>query len=332
MKRLARWSLGLLGLLALIVAGAVAFLLLFRPKVRPPSTEVVERTPERLARGTYLMEHLLPCIGCHSQGDGGRFGLPIREGMAFAGGIVLDRSFEGFPGVVQAPNITPDPETGIGDWTDGEVMRAIREGIHRDGHTLFPNMPYYAMAAMSDEDLRSVVTYLRALRPVRQATLPVEIDFPVNLLIRLEPEPVEGPVHAPDPTDSVAYGGYLVRLAGCKLCHTPFDKGQLLDSEAFSGGREFATPDGRMRVVTTNITPDPTGYFGQASRDQWISRVRTYVAVRQDPPAVEPGFNTMMPWLEYAGLTDEDLGAIHDYMQTVAPIRKVVRPYPSASR
>lgn len=332
MRRIKRVSLAVAAVAVLLAAGVAAFLLLLRPRVQPPASQVVERTPERLARGTYLMENVLGCVHCHSQHDHERFGLPLLPGAALAGGLLLDRSF-GLPGVFQAPNITPDPDTGIGRWTDGEVMRAIREGVHRSGRALFPMMPYTALRAMGDEDLRAVVTYLRAATPIRRSTHPIEVDFPVNLLIRLEPAPVTAPVHPPDPKDTVAYGGYLVRLAGCRGCHTPQERGQEVAGQAFAGGFEFAIPTaaGRFRVVTANITTDPaTGYFGRVTRAEWIGRVRSFALLRDDPPKVANGLNTMMLWREYSGLSDSDLGAIYDYMKTVRPVYKKVNPYPDA--
>jgi hypothetical protein len=331
---LGKGLLGVLALAALALGAGAGYLLLLRPSFQPASSEVVEPTPARLARGTYLVENLLSCKHCHSPPDTGRFGMPLPAGAsAFSGGLLLDRSFAGFPGVVQAPNITPDIETGIGGWTDGELIRAIREGVKRDGSTIFPMMPYSELRALSDEDVRSVVVYLRAQKPVRLASRKPEVDFPVNLFVRLEPAPVVGPVHAPDRKDPVAWGGYLVRIAGCKHCHTPADKGALVESEAFSGGFAFEIPSPqgkRHRVVTTNITPDPTGFFGRATREEWIGRVRSFASIRDNPPVVAPGRNTMMLWLQYAGLSDEDLGAIYDYMKTVRPVRKVVEPFPDA--
>jgi hypothetical protein len=333
MRRLGKGLLVLLGVIVLVPAGGAAYLSMFRPRVRAPSSEVVERTAARLARGTYLMENLLTCGHCHSPPDTERFGMPVPRGQArFTGGIVLDRSYQGFPGVVQAPNITPDDETGIGRWSDGELARAIREGVNRKGQAMFPSMPYGDFRGMSDEDLRSVIVYLRSLAPVRRATRPIEVDFPVNLLMRLAPEPVAGPVAAPHPGDRLAYGAYLVRMGSCKHCHTPADKGQPVESEAFAGGFvfEIPSPAGRHRVVTANITPDQTGYFGRATREEWIGRVRSFAGLRDDPPPVQPGLNTMMPWRELSGLTDEDLAAIYDYMKTVRPVRKVVEPFPDA--
>jgi hypothetical protein len=333
LRRIGTALLILVGVLVLVPLGGAGFLRLFRPVVRAPSSEVVDRTPARLARGTYLVESLLACKHCHSPPDTERYGMPVPPGAAeLTGGILLDRSFKGFPGVVQAPNITPDHQTGIGSWTDGEIGRAIREGVNRQGRAIFPSMPYGDFRTMSDEDLRSVIVYLRSLAPVRRATRPIEVDFPVSLFIRMEPRPVAGPVPAPDPADRLAYGEYLVRMASCKACHTPADKGRRIESEAFSGGYVFEIPTsaGRRRVVTANITPDPTGYFGHATRQEWIGRVRSFATIRDNPPKVQPGLNTLMPWLQYTGLTDDDLGAIYDFMKTVRPVRKVLNPFPDA--
>ena len=334
-KRIAKWvGLVLGGVIVTGIAGGLGFLYGCRPLTRPASTEIVERTPARLARGTYLVENLLGCKHCHSPPDTERFGMPVPAGMSpLSGGLVLDRSFTDFPGVVQAPNITPDNETGIGRWTDGEIIRAIREGVKRDDTTIFPMMPYPDYRGLSDEDVRSIVVYLRAQPAVKRETVATDLDFPVNMLVRLAPKPVDGPVSAPDPADPLAYGRYLVQAASCKHCHTRQDKGEYVESEAFAGGFVFEIPtaSGRRRVVTANITTDPTtGYFGRATKQQWIDQVRSYAALRADPPKVQPGANTMMPWLQLSGLTDGDLGAIYDYMKTVPPVRKVVVAFPDA--
>src|SRR5690606_18276139 len=101
---------------------------------------------------------------------------------------------EGFGSVV-APNITPDVETGIGGWTDDEVARAIREGVSRDGSALFPIMPYQSFRHMSDEDLASVIVYLRnGVAPVRNAVPRSSFVFPLNRIVNTMPVPLEGSV------------------------------------------------------------------------------------------------------------------------------------------
>ena len=193
-----RMLMKVLGWLVLVVAlaagGLLAFLALRKPAMRPPSTEKIEATPERLARGRYLVENVLrlPRLPLRlPQGPVRRFRRNAeRRGRA---GSCSTRSL-GVPGLVQAQNITSDPEYGLGDWTDGEILRAIREGVNRDGTALFPMMPYQKLRVMSDEDARSVVAYLRTLKPIRHAVAPRRLDFPVNFLVKFEPKPLDGPV------------------------------------------------------------------------------------------------------------------------------------------
>ena len=90
-----------------------------------------------------------------------------------------------------APNITPDPETGIGRWTDGEVARAIREGVSRDGRPLFPLMNYPAYRDLTDSDVLSIVAYLRTRKPVRRDNGRTDLDFPVGMMIRTVPKPLD---------------------------------------------------------------------------------------------------------------------------------------------
>ena len=123
--------------------------------MQPPSTRKVVSTPDRLARGKYLFMHVANCADCHSDVHFDRFATPIKEG-----GLAVGRPWPaelGLPGTFYSPNITSDPETGVGAWTDGELSRAIREGIGRDGRVLFPLMPYGEFRNMSDDDTDSIV-------------------------------------------------------------------------------------------------------------------------------------------------------------------------------
>ncbi len=135
------------------------------------------------------------------------------------------------------------------------LARAIREGIGHDGRALFPEMPYTHFREMSDEDLASVVVYLRSLPPVHHELPATEIIFPVKYLIRSVPEPVSSPV--PDVTADagpVKYGDHLVSMAGCGDCHTPAIQGQTEAGMDFAGGQPFPGP--WPMVASANITPD----------------------------------------------------------------------------
>src|SRR5260370_21896470 len=158
------------------------------------------------------------------------------------------------PGRVVAPNLTPDPETGAGLWTDDQLARAIREGVGHDGRALFPMMPSTNYREMSDEDLASVVVYFRSLPPVRNPLPPTEMIFPVKYLIRGVPKPLTSPVPEILVTlDPVKRGEYLVRLVSCGNFHTPAVRGQQLP------GMPFARASTRFRsgarCTSPNLTP-----------------------------------------------------------------------------
>jgi mono/diheme cytochrome c family protein len=316
MNRFLKILLAVVLCLAVVAAAGITLTIGWRPfigpRVRPLTSRVFEKTPERLARGKYIVEHEAACADCHSPHDWTRHDSPIPEGMEGAG---EDFSImKGLPGHVVAPNLTPDAETGSGSWSDDALARAIREGIGHDGRALFPMMPYENYWQMPDEDLASVIVFLRSLPPVHNPLPQTEIIFPVKYLIRGVPKPVTDPVPAPDVSDPVKRGAFLVTMAGCKDCHTPADKGQPLPNMELAGGQIFEGPWGR--VATPNLTQDPSGipYYDEAL---FLQAIRTgYVRARP--------LNQIMPWSQYGGMTDEDLKAIFAYLKSVKPIHHVV--------
>jgi hypothetical protein len=316
MKRFMKISLVivlcLVALLAVGITATVGWRPFLGPRARPLTNRAFERTPERWARGKYIVENLAACAFCHSPHDWSKHDSPIPPGMEGAG---EDFSMMmGLPGHVVAPNLTPDAETGSGSWSDDALARAIREGIGHDGRTLFPMMPYEAYRHMPDEDLASVIVYLRSLPPVRNLLPRTEIIFPVKYLIRSVPEPITDPVPPLDDSDEVKRGNFLVTIAGCRDCHTPMDMGQPLPNMELSGGQIFEGPWGR--VASANLTPDPSGipYYDEAL---FMQAIRTgYVKARS--------LNQIMPWRNYGGMTDEDLKAIFAYLKKVKPIHHVV--------
>jgi cytochrome c553 len=318
---------GLAVAVVLVLGGAIGWLALRKPAQRPASTEAVARTPERLARGKFLAEDLCGCMDCHSEHREDLYSWPAKPETYGQGGFTFDEKL-GIPGHVCAQNITPDPETGIGNWTDGEILRAMREGVAKDGRALFPMMPYPMLRAMSDEDARSIVVYLRSLKPIRKQTPEVRLDFPANLLVKLVPRPLAGPVQAPAPSDGVAYGKYLATLAGCVDCHTKHKNGKLVEGMEFAGGWELRMPWGR--VVPPNITPEPETGIGNLTRDSFVGRFKAFASLDELPPAPK-GRNTIMNWRSYGKLSEADLGAIYDYLRTVKSIKNKVNPYPDAS-
>ena len=311
-----------------LLAGAVTWLSLKKPAQRPPSTEKIDATPERLARGKYLVEHVSDCLGCHSDHIA-TYGFPVKPGTEGTGGFIFDKKI-GFPGIVAAQNITPDPIDGLGKWSDGEILRALREGIDRNGEALFPMMPYQHLSVMSDDDAKAVVAYLRTLKPLRNHVPPKTLEFPLNYIVKFIPKPLSGPVRTPDRKDTVAYGKYLAKIGGCYECHTPHDdKNRLIEAQAFSGGWEMAGPWGRN--FTANLTPHPDNYMGRATKAEFIGRFRAFAGMNaSNAPPAPPGRNTIMPWLAFSQMTDEDLGAIYDYLKTVPPVKKKINTFPDA--
>ena len=137
---------------------------LFRPRARATTSRTFEVAEQRLARGKYLAESVSACMEWPTPHDWSKPASPLTPGMIGAGEVI---PLTGLPGRVVAPNLTPDRETGAGTWTDDQLARAIREGIGHDGRALFPAMPYSSYRALSDEDMASIILYLRSLPPVR---------------------------------------------------------------------------------------------------------------------------------------------------------------------
>lgn len=314
----------LLAALAVVLVGAlgvVGFVGLLRPRVREAPSLKVEPTPEKLARGRYLVENVTVCFHCHSQSDMSLFGTPPKPGTLGAGGMCMGPE-TGFPGTMCASNLTPDAETGLGQWTDGEIIRAIREGVSRDGRPLMPIMPYRLYRELSDEDAQAIVAWLRTIPAVRNPLAPTRLDFPLNVIARLMPEPVEHPVPMPSRSDTVAYGRYLATVGGCVECHTPVDEQhEPLPGKQFAGGQEFELEKGAV-VRSANLTPHATG-LGGLSREVFIRLFKRH-ALPEARRQVEPRFNTVMAWMSYAGMTEEDVGAIYDYLKTVPPVENSV--------
>lgn len=215
------------------------------------------------------------------------------------------------------PNITPDPETGIGTWTDGEKIRAIREGIDKDGRALFPMMPYENFRHMSDDDVLSLVAYLDSLPPVKHRVPKTRVKFPVSVLIKGAPRPVRS-VAPPDRRHQLKYGEYLVKLAGCMECHTP----------SLSGGEKVQLAPA-MLVVSANISPDPRTGIGSWSEQDFLDRIYQYRDYAQHgSPKVGPESFTLMPWLNFSQLPPEDLKAIYAYLHSRPPVYKAVETHP----
>jgi len=213
-----------------------------------------------------------------------------------------------------SPNITPDVETGAGAWTDDVLVRAIREGYGHDGRPLLPSMRSEYYKAFTDEDIASVVVYLRSLPPVRH-------ELPRNNLPEdkrgFREEFVEEVPSVRNSNDTLAHGAYLVRIAICEHCHSPLDGfGERKPGLRFGGGT-VGVEDSLHPVISKNLTRDPTG-IAYYDPNFFVQTIRTgrVGGVRQIDP--------WMPWPYLRIMTDDDLKAIFMYLRSQAPVHHFV--------
>ena len=277
----------------------------------------------RMARGKYLVEGPAHCFACHSEQDVARNSDQPARGRKGAGRVAPADLVQAVgvvpPYRVVCPNITPDRETGAGTWTDAQFVRALRQGIGHDGRTLFPMMPYRHFHQLSDEDIASIITYVRSIPAVRNP-LP-KTELPPAVMDRLKPLANPGPVK-PDLSTPEKRGAYLVLVGNCEACHTPIDaRQQPLPGMYLAGGRTFPTPSGP--ITSANITPDPSG-ISYYDRKKFIEVIRTgHVGARK--------LNPFMPASYFRKLSDADLGDIFAYLRTVPPVKHRVDNTESAT-
>jgi mono/diheme cytochrome c family protein len=271
---------------------------------RPLTNRTFERTPERLARGHYLVIGIGECLACHSPYESNAPGWPPvrgKEGSGLSG-------FTSSPRVVAA-NLTPDRETGIGNWTDDMLARAIREGVGHDGRLLDPTeMPYEFYRLMSDEDLASVIVYLRSIPAIRNALPASKASHSIVAPYAI---PIYTQVPTPDLSTPVKRGAYLVQLGACQLCHTLRDANRKsLPGLQFAGGDLITTTD--FQVTSANLTPDPSGisYYDQT----------TFLKVMRTGRVGARNIRPIMPWWFFGQMNDDDLKAILAYLRAVKPI------------
>ncbi len=307
--------------IALFIVGALSYVKVALPNVGPPPVWQVEGTPAQIERGAYLANGVMVCMQCHSQRDFGLFAAPSKAGTSGMGGEVHDQRL-GFPGRYISTNLSP---YHLGEWTDGEIFRAITSGVSRDGKALFPIMPHPNFGQLDEKDIKSVIAYLRTLEPIEYDPEPSESDFPMNFIINLIPQKAN-PQAMPSKSDKVAYGKYLITAGSCSSCHTLQDEQGSAIGPEFGGGMAFPLADGST-VRASNLTPHATG-IGSWSAQQFVQRFKAFSDSSYVPHKVKPGgFQTVMPWYSYAEMTEEDLSAIYEFLRSVPPADVVVEKF-----
>jgi mono/diheme cytochrome c family protein len=325
-------GLGLVPFLAVAWAG---YVLMAYPKAGPADASLrVAVTPARVAHGRYLVLHVAECLTCHSSRDWTRFGGPVIPASRFAGGEGIFDHRLGLPGHFYPGNLTP---FGLARYSDGELVRALRCGVTKEGRPMTPRMPYRNYRQLGQEDLYSIIAYLRTLQPIVKIAPRDRPDWSYALRLRLQPSEA-GPIPtAPDPSDPVQRGRYLLTMARCDTCHTPADaNGHPVPGMYLAGGSPFPVLDltkpglpalPGVRVRSANLTPDPATSVGQWTQADFVAYFAAWRGKdgwARAQKVANGGFNSMMPWLEYADMRDKDLGDIYAYLRSVTPVRNEV--------
>jgi mono/diheme cytochrome c family protein len=256
-----------------------------------------------LARGKYLMNGIVACGNCHSpRGPDGK----IPAGQELSGGLTIETP--DFRAV--ASNITPDKETGIGNWTDAQLVTAIREGKRPDGSPIGPPMPIEFYRNMSDNDVRAIVAALRATKPVSHAVEKSKYNIPL-------PPSYGSPVtHVSDVprSNTAAYGKYLADIGHCLECHTPRVKGQLDLTRLGGGGMELPAPAGGI-VVSANLTPGNPNGMAHWTNAQAKATIAS--GVRPDGRQLV----RLMAFDWYKTIEDNDMNALVAYLKALKPVK-----------
>lgn len=270
-------------------------------------TSTVGDTAGLVQRGEYLVRNVSVCGHCHS-GDARDADGPLSGGRPFTNWRL---------GTIRAANLTPDDATGLGRWSEAEIVRAIRNGQDREGHLLAPVMPYEWLSMLGDRDALAMAAYLKRQPPVHnEVNSRPNAVFGAAKLLFLHPARSTG--GTPPPRAATAeYGRYLSTVALCADCHTP--RGglqQAPDRHRLYAGD--ASPPKGFPANPSNLTPDEQTGIGRWSEADFLRTLRTGVNPRGD------SLHAFMPWREYRRMTDDDLRAIYRYLRTLPPIRNEV--------
>lgn len=316
-KKLKLVGLGIVGVVALLITAVIVKFYVLSPKSRPAPVVSAPTNGEAVARGQYLVNHVTGCLGCHSPIQEDKPGDPPVESMLGAG-----RDFGDFgpkvPFHLRGSNITPDKDTGVGSWTDGELMRAIREGVSKDGSLLFPQMPYLTYRqTLSDGEVLDIIAYLRTLKPIKNKVERTSINFPVSMFIRGVPAPLEkSPPPPPSPSDRLARGRWLLDVCSCKDCHDSVnERMEKIPGKTLAGGFKFPLP-GRGFAIAPNITSDKATGIG-AYTDEDLRRVLS------EGRGKDGHVLYVMPWYWYKGMTGEDRDALIAALREVPAVAQV---------
>jgi mono/diheme cytochrome c family protein len=262
-----------------------------------------------VARGETIVRNIAVCGGCHAAEEKNPDGV-LSGGKEFHNWRI---------GTSRASNLTSDPETGLGAWSEAEIVRAIHNGQSKNGRLLTPVMPYEWFYEMSDDDAFAVARYLKTLPPVRnEVKQSPNFIFKLGKLFLLGPKPALS-APAPPRGATAEYGGYLAQHVGlCAECHTP--RAGLLQnpdrSRLFAG---VANPPKDFPAKPSNLTPDRSTGIGAWSEDDFVQTMRT----GKNPTG--RSLHPFMPWPELKRMSDDDLRAMVRYFKTVPAVHNEIK-------
>ena len=282
-----------------------------------PATDIsVAITPERIALGKKLAEGIMACGSCHTTGS---FVGDPQQDMHLAGDLIINPDY----GRLAVPNITPDKETGIGDWTDGEIIRAIIKGIGRDNRLLLPMMPWAAFGAvLTDEESEALVAYLRTgPEPVSHTPDESELNMSTKLLTstgliyNIYAKEAFYNDYVASSASAVDRGRRLAYLGACVDCHAYAPKLYPDFGEPLAGGVRYEVPE-RPPVMCANLSPDMETGIGSFTDETLYNAVKYGMRLRPLPDTEMVRW-PMMPRMTYhTSLTDDEISDLIAYFRS----------------
>jgi mono/diheme cytochrome c family protein len=301
LKKILKW----IGIVLFLIAGILSLTVMLRQNIkydRPYPAIRASTDSSVILRGKHLVFSAAHCADCHSPNQNTDSLLAIGQEPSLSGGFVFDLPV----GKIYSKNITSDKETGIGNYTDAEIARALRYGVHPDGTVVFDFMPFHNT---SDEDLTAIISYLRTQKPVVNKVPPHSLNVMGKMVKAFMVVPVgpTGDVVSTVKKDSTAdYGKYLaLNVGNCNGCHTERDLTGTFTGEPFAGGSEI---DG---FITPNLTTDPGSRIAGWTQENFIARFRMGRLIPKSP----------MPWNSFKRMNDDELKAIYKYLKTLKPVK-----------
>lgn len=301
-KKIAKWT----GIVLAILVGGIALTTILRQHLTydAPYPEITASTDSSIiARGRHLVYGPGHCVDCHSVANADSI-LKTGHDVPLSGGFKFDLPV----GVIYSKNITPDPETGIGKFSDREIARALRYGVHPNGEPVYDFMPFHNT---SDEDLQAIISFLRSQPAVKNSIPENDLNILGNIVKAYMIKPVgpTGEVPKSVKADSSAeYGHYLAHsVANCVGCHTKRDISGAYTGEPFAGGGPMEERLGTF--IPPNLTQHPSGRIYGWSSQQFIERFRKGRQLQGSP----------MPWNSFQRMSDTELTAIYNYLVTIKP-------------